>query len=191
MIFASLVAIAKTRVVSQLGYGTPLVTSYSSAQPAAINFETALNTEYDLNPQYAYSYDVQDSITGDFKSQVETRNGDVVQGQYSLIDSDGTKRTVDYVADPVNGFNAVVSKTPLVENTPVTSVITPVISTNKIITPAEKALPILYSAPVAHVATPAATRLLDSAVVNIGNGYLTRISPESYAPLHYLTPLVN
>ncbi|EAA15050.4 AGAP008960-PA [Anopheles gambiae str. PEST] len=66
--------------------------------------------EYDAHPQYSFSYDVQDSLTGDNKQQHETRDGDVVQGQYSLVEPDGTRRTVDYTADPVNGFNAVVSK---------------------------------------------------------------------------------
>lgn len=73
-----------------------------------------LRTEpYDPNPQYSFEYGVHDSITGDSKSQAETRSGDVVRGQYSLIEPDGSKRTVDYTADPVNGFNAIVSKTPL------------------------------------------------------------------------------
>lgn len=31
-------------------------------------------------------------------------------GQYSLVEPDGSIRTVDYTADPVHGFNAVVSK---------------------------------------------------------------------------------
>lgn len=31
-------------------------------------------------------------------------------GQYSLVEPDGSIRTVDYTADPINGFNAVVSK---------------------------------------------------------------------------------
>ncbi|XP_073981923.1 larval cuticle protein A3A-like [Rhodnius prolixus] len=70
--------------------------------------------EYDPNPQYSYAYDVQDALTGDSKSQHESRQGDVVQGSYSLTDSDGTRRTVEYTADPVNGFNAVVHKEPLV-----------------------------------------------------------------------------
>lgn len=73
--------------------------------------------EYDPNPQYSYAYDVQDSLTGDSKSQQETRSGDTVQGQYSLIDADGLRRVVDYTADPVNGFNAVVSREPLVAKT--------------------------------------------------------------------------
>ncbi|XP_059616360.1 larval cuticle protein A3A-like [Phlebotomus argentipes] len=77
------------------------------AAPAAV-----LKTEeYDAHPQYSFSYDVKDAITGDNKNQHETRDGDVVQGQYSLIEPDGTRRTVDYTADPINGFNAVVTKT--------------------------------------------------------------------------------
>ncbi|KAJ8683144.1 hypothetical protein QAD02_018936 [Eretmocerus hayati] len=72
-----------------------------------------VDTEYDANPQYSFSYDVADSLTGDFKAQSETRNGDVVVGQYSLVDPDGTQRIVDYTADDVNGFNAVVRKEPL------------------------------------------------------------------------------
>ncbi|XP_038209057.1 uncharacterized protein LOC119830179 [Zerene cesonia] len=66
------------------------------------------------NDYTSFAYDVADPYTGDFKSQVETRSGGVVQGQYSLLDADGTKRTVDYSADDVNGFNAVVRKDPAV-----------------------------------------------------------------------------
>lgn len=32
-------------------------------------------------------------------------------GQYSLVEPDGSIRTVDYTADKLNGFNAVVHKT--------------------------------------------------------------------------------
>lgn len=35
---------------------------------------------YDPAPQYAFAYNVQDSLTGDHKSQQETRDGDVVKG---------------------------------------------------------------------------------------------------------------
>lgn len=68
---------------------------------------------YDPSPKYSFGYDIQDGYTGDLKSQHETRHGDVVKGSYSLVDPDGTKRTVDYTADPHNGFNAVVRKEPL------------------------------------------------------------------------------
>ncbi|XP_023013144.2 larval cuticle protein A2B [Leptinotarsa decemlineata] len=64
------------------------------------------------NPQYSFLYEVQDPTTGDSHGQFESRNGDVVQGAYALMDSDGTRRLVEYTADPVHGFNAVVSKQP-------------------------------------------------------------------------------
>ena len=51
--------------------------------------------------------------SGDSKNQQESRSGDVVQGSYSLIDPDGTRRIVEYTADPQNGFNAIVRKEPL------------------------------------------------------------------------------
>lgn len=100
VVFAACLAVASASVapLHGLAYTAPVVT------------KTVVDTEYDHNPQYSYSYGVHDALTGDSKSQTETRSGDVVTGQYSLIDSDGTKRTVDYAADPINGFNAVVSK---------------------------------------------------------------------------------
>ncbi|XP_035737588.1 cuticle protein 19.8-like isoform X3 [Vespa mandarinia] len=81
-----------------------------AAAPAAV-----LRTEnYDPNPQYSFSYSVADGLTGDNKAQEETRSGDVVQGSYSLIEPDGSRRIVSYAADPINGFNAVVQKDPSV-----------------------------------------------------------------------------
>ena len=68
--------------------------------------------DLDASPQYSFAYDVQDAVTGDSKAQYETRNGDLVQGSYSLIEADGTRRIVEYTADPINGFNAVVSREP-------------------------------------------------------------------------------
>lgn len=61
-------------------------------------------------PKYSFKYGVNDHHTGDIKSQHETRDGDVVKGQYSLVEPDGSIRTVDYTADKHNGFNAVVHK---------------------------------------------------------------------------------
>ncbi|XP_049801297.1 cuticle protein 21 isoform X4 [Schistocerca nitens] len=80
------------------------------AAPVAVAAPAAVAAEYDPHPQYSYSYDVQDALTGDSKTQHESRDGDVVQGSYSLVEPDGSIRTVDYTADPVNGFNAVVHK---------------------------------------------------------------------------------
>jgi hypothetical protein len=53
---------------------------------------------------------VNDAHTGDIKSQWEERDGDVVKGEYSLVEPDGTVRTVSYTADAHNGFNAVVHR---------------------------------------------------------------------------------
>lgn len=69
---------------------------------------------YDPHPQYTFAYNIQDSLTGDSKSQQETRDGEVVKGSYSVVEPDGNLRTVIYTADPVNGFNAVVQRGPLV-----------------------------------------------------------------------------
>jgi len=65
---------------------------------------------YDPHPQYNYGYSVSDALTGDSKTASESRDGDVVQGQYSLVEPDGSIRTVTYTADPINGFNAVVDR---------------------------------------------------------------------------------
>ncbi|XP_030372919.1 adult-specific cuticular protein ACP-22 [Scaptodrosophila lebanonensis] len=69
------------------------------------------HVDYYAPPKYAFKYGVNDFHTGDVKSQHETRDGDTVKGQYSLVEPDGSIRTVDYTADKHNGFNAVVHKT--------------------------------------------------------------------------------
>ncbi|XP_041977421.1 larval/pupal rigid cuticle protein 66-like, partial [Aricia agestis] len=67
----------------------------------------------------SFSYGVSDPHTGDVKSQHETRLGDNVVGQYSLLESDGTRRTVDYAANAHSGFNAVVRKDPALIAAPI------------------------------------------------------------------------
>ncbi|XP_008193006.3 cuticle protein 7 [Tribolium castaneum] len=66
--------------------------------------------DYYAYPKYEFNYGVADGHTGDHKSQHEVRDGDVVKGSYSLVEPDGTIRTVHYTADDHNGFNAVVSR---------------------------------------------------------------------------------
>jgi hypothetical protein len=61
----------------------------------------------------------------DAKSQHDSRSGDVVQSTYNQVEPDGTRRTVEYIADPVNGFNAVVHCGPAV-GAPVTNIAAPV-----------------------------------------------------------------
>lgn len=62
--------------------------------------------------QYSFQYDVSDPFTGDAKSQTESRDGDVVRGQYTVNDPDGTTRIVDYSSDPVNGFKVSINRQP-------------------------------------------------------------------------------
>ncbi|XP_044752866.1 cuticle protein 18.6-like [Coccinella septempunctata] len=76
----------------------------------AISYAPKHTVDYYSPPKYSFKYGVSDPHTGDHKSQQESRVGDVVKGQYSLVEPDGSVRVVDYTADPVNGFNAVVSK---------------------------------------------------------------------------------
>ncbi|XP_056644767.1 uncharacterized protein LOC130450417 [Diorhabda sublineata] len=63
---------------------------------------------YQTPTDYNFSYGVRDYHTGDIKHQWEKKNGDKVIGQYSLVEPDGSIRTVDYTADDHSGFNAVV-----------------------------------------------------------------------------------
>lgn len=95
VIVAVLATVVSAGIISQ-----PLAAPLVRAEP------------YNPNPAYSFLYEVQDPLTGDSHGQYEQRNGDVVKGAYALMDSDGTRRLVEYTADPVNGFNAVVSKQP-------------------------------------------------------------------------------
>ncbi|CAH0407837.1 unnamed protein product [Chilo suppressalis] len=63
------------------------------------------------HPSYEFSYAVNDPHTGDHKSQSEHRHGDVVKGQYSLVEPDGNVRSVHYTADDHHGFVAAVHHT--------------------------------------------------------------------------------
>lgn len=60
------------------------------------------------HPGYAFSYGVKDLHTGDVKSQWESRDEGIVKGHYSVLEPDGSIRSVHYTADGKNGFNAVV-----------------------------------------------------------------------------------
>ncbi|KAF5288919.1 hypothetical protein FQA39_LY03798 [Lamprigera yunnana] len=108
--------------------------------------------DYYAPPKYAFNYGVTDLLTGDVKSQSESRVGGVVKGQYSLVEPDGSIRTVDYNADPVNGFNAVVSKTPSVHPPPVVNPVQVQPAIVRKLIPAPRTIPI--PVPVPKVITP-------------------------------------
>ncbi|XP_075970769.1 cuticle protein 19-like [Anticarsia gemmatalis] len=95
-----------------LGLGHSAVVAHAPAlvrAPIAYG-HAAAPVEVYAHPRYQFNYGVTDGHTGDQKSQWEARDGDVVKGQYSLVEPDGTVRTVNYSADDHNGFNAVVSR---------------------------------------------------------------------------------
>uniref|UniRef100_A0A1A9UQF9 Uncharacterized protein n=1 Tax=Glossina austeni TaxID=7395 RepID=A0A1A9UQF9_GLOAU len=78
-----------------------------AVKPAALKILTENHLEYfDHHPRYAFEYGVNDPHTGDIKHQREERDGDVVKGQYSLVEPDGNVRTVKYYADWETGFHA-------------------------------------------------------------------------------------
>ncbi|XP_072747894.1 cuticular protein 1 [Anoplolepis gracilipes] len=152
--FVTLIAAANAGVIAP----APLAYAAGPAVVAAPVAKT-IEADYDPHPQYSYAYDVHDSLTGDAKSQQETRDGDLVQGSYSLLEADGTRRIVDYTADPVNGFNAVVRKEPAaVAVKAVAPVAAPLAyaaaPVAKIAAPLAHA-PLAYAAPVAKIAAPA------------------------------------
>ncbi|XP_077294680.1 larval cuticle protein A2B-like [Arctopsyche grandis] len=141
LFFAAVVAVARAGILAQPGYGAPLGYAAPVAKIAApVAYAAPLakvDADYDPHPQYNFAYDIQDGLTGDSKSQHESRDGDVVHGSYSVVDPDGHKRTVEYTADPHNGFNAVVHREPIGH-----------------VVKAIAAAPVAYAAPVAKVAAP-------------------------------------
>ncbi|KAG5880418.1 hypothetical protein JTB14_003089 [Gonioctena quinquepunctata] len=88
-------------------YAAPAITTHAYAAPVV---KAAPSVDYVAYPKYQFNYGVQDAHTGDQKTQSEVRDGDVVKGSYSLVEADGTVRTVTYTADDHTGFNAVVTR---------------------------------------------------------------------------------
>ena len=101
-----------------VGYGGASNLGYSSGG-GYLNGGGLGQKYYEQPAQYDFAYAVQDPHTGDVKSQQESRQGDVVKGRYSLVDSDGYERIVDYSADAHSGFNAVVQRVPTQVKVPV------------------------------------------------------------------------
>ncbi|XP_030374854.1 larval cuticle protein A2B-like [Scaptodrosophila lebanonensis] len=158
--------------VPQVYHASAPVATYGAPVAVAQKVLVKSHEEYDPHPQYRFSYGVDDKITGDSKSQVEERDGDIVRGEYSLIDADGYKRTVQYTSDPHNGFNAVVNREPLVKAVAVKTV---------------AAAPVAhYAAPaVAHYAAPAVAHYAAPAVVKTAHYAAPTASYASYAAPAY------
>lgn len=178
VILAAIIALSRGGVVGASVVAAPAVVAKIS------------DATIDPNPQYSFAYDVQDALTGDSKSQVESRANGIVRGQYSVADPDGTRRIVDYYADPVNGFNAVVRKAPLAVVAPVVAKAAPVIAPAPIAPVVARAAPVVAPAPFAPVvAAPAplitrayASPLLARAVAPAIASPLAAPAPLALAP---------
>lgn len=72
--------------------------------------QDAHHEEHYAPAHYEFAYEVHDEHTGDIKSQKESRDGDKVQGYYTLVEPDGHRRIVHYTADKHSGFNAKVER---------------------------------------------------------------------------------
>ncbi|XP_049534852.1 uncharacterized protein LOC125950683 [Anopheles darlingi] len=212
--FAAVVAVAQAGLIASpaVTYQAAAPVAYAAAPIAKVAY-AAQHEEYDPNPQYSYSYGISDALTGDSKSQQESRSGDVVQGSYSLIDADGFKRTVDYTADPHHGFNAVVRREPLAAKTVVAAapVATKVIAQPSLAYAAPVAKTISYAAPVAktYVSSPAvsyaaplqysaplATKTIVSSpaisyAAPVAKTYVSSPAVSYAAPLQYSAPLAT
>lgn len=154
-----------------------MAVAHCSAIPVSL-----AESDHDHNPVYSYAYDVQDSITGDFKSQQETRSGDIVKGSYSLLDSDGLHRTVDYTADSINGFKAVVQREPLKVVAPIETVKTVAQDPKEV----EIVAPVQIDSKIVEPALPIVAKITEESVPIIKHpGIVAYTSPLSYPHLSY------
>ena len=64
------------------------------------------------SPSYQFGFDVKDDEFTNYQNRKESREGNVIKGSYSVVDSDGFIRTVTYTADPKEGFKAEVVREP-------------------------------------------------------------------------------
>ncbi|XP_018561036.1 cuticle protein 7-like isoform X2 [Anoplophora glabripennis] len=111
MAFLYIVSLAVVLTVAEAGFaGAPFAAGPAPGAPVPYPVDGGHDIDYYAHPKYSYNYGVADGVTGDRKSQQEVRDGGVVKGSYSVAEPDGSVRVVDYAADDVNGFNAVVKR---------------------------------------------------------------------------------
>ncbi|XP_044745992.1 cuticle protein 7-like [Coccinella septempunctata] len=135
--------------------------AFVAVASAAVLPNGQLIAEPEAPAHYNFEYQVNDPTTGDEKHQEESREGDLVRGSYSLVESDGTRRIVEYTADAENGFQAVVHKEPAGAPLPAPS---PVVA--KVVKPVVAPVPVHAVAPV-HAIAPIATAPLVTKVAAV------------------------
>ncbi|KAG6464855.1 hypothetical protein O3G_MSEX014769, partial [Manduca sexta] len=99
-------AVAYHAAPAPVAYHAPVAKVIAPAPKLVVS---AHHEEEYAHPKYDFSYSVADGHSGDNKSQHESRDGDAVHGEYSLVEADGSVRRVQYSADDHHGFNAIVS----------------------------------------------------------------------------------
>uniref|UniRef100_A0A8D9FB22 Cuticle protein 8 n=1 Tax=Cacopsylla melanoneura TaxID=428564 RepID=A0A8D9FB22_9HEMI len=149
-----------------------LVFASASLALAQVQY-TAVGTdaEIDPHPKYEFQYSVADPVTGDQKSQQEARDGDKVTGFYTLVESDGSLRRVEYYADAVSGFTATVTHQPGGQAPPAPA-------TYQTYRPTEVVAPVkVVAAPAPVTVVPAPVKVQPA--VNYQSGYY------GYQPAYY------
>ncbi|KAK7081914.1 hypothetical protein SK128_021177 [Halocaridina rubra] len=89
-----------------------LVASHPTSDPnelARTQLQEQAQREIDPSLRFNYKYEVKSDDTRDEKQHEETLDNGVLIGTYSLVQPDGTLRTVNYRADGQTGFQAQVS----------------------------------------------------------------------------------
>ncbi|XP_017129314.1 alpha/beta-gliadin A-IV [Drosophila elegans] len=101
------------RRVQQQSYPAPSTSILGKGQQKLSLQQQQEEEEYDdQNSSYQFGFDVKDDEFTNYQNRKEIRDGSVIKGSYSVVDSDGFIRTVKYTADPKEGFKAEVIREP-------------------------------------------------------------------------------
>ncbi|PSN37950.1 hypothetical protein C0J52_10420 [Blattella germanica] len=92
-----------------LEYDSPALSLVAMLAAAALAVPVYEEHQH-VEEEHYFKYAVKDEHTQDIKEQYEKRDGDKVEGYYSLVEPDGTIRTVKYSSDKHTGFVAHVEK---------------------------------------------------------------------------------
>ncbi|KAF4521039.1 hypothetical protein B566_EDAN008111 [Ephemera danica] len=128
IVFFAMVALTAARpgvVFSPYHANAGLISPYHAAG-LAIAAPSVVSSQYhaqDELGQYSYGYAGGPSA----KHEVKTFDG-VTRGGYSYIDANGIVQSVNYIADPVNGFRVAATNLPVAPAAPVAEVAAPVVA---------------------------------------------------------------
>ncbi|XP_059477087.1 cuticle protein 7-like [Neocloeon triangulifer] len=161
-LITSLLLVAAPLSLAQYG-------GYHAAAPALAAYD-----DHHGPAEYAFEYAVHDDHTKDIHSHKESRKGDRTEGEYSLVEPDGTIRTVKYHVDGKSGFIAeVIRSGHAIHAAPVVAkpvyVAKPIVAAYKPIVAAYKPV---VAAPV-YAASPA-TSYVQSHATGYSNQYNSR-----------------